>query len=141
LRKALTPARLALALQQSIITPDFDVVYQAVRGLLYKRLRACLSLGQKAGAVVSGYALVQKAFVQARVLYMILAEDIAPGRAREYRLWCTQYHVPYVMLFTKEELGHIIGKPNRSALGLTAPHFRAFLCALLTSLERLSIAC
>jgi len=141
LRKALTPARLALALQQSIITPDFDVVYQAVRGLLYKRLRACLSLGQKAGAVVSGYALLQKAFVQARVLYMILAEDIAPGRAREYRLWCTQYHVPYVMLFTKEELGHIIGKPNRSALGLTAPHFRAFLCALLTSLERLSIAC
>ena len=140
LRKALTPAKLALALKQSVIVPDFDVVYQEVRGLLYKRLRACLGLGQKAGAVVSGYALLQKAFTQARVLYMILAEDIATGRAGEYRSWCTQHNVPYVMLFTKEELGHIIGKPSRSALGLTAPHFLELLCAILTSLERLSTA-
>jgi ribosomal protein L7Ae-like RNA K-turn-binding protein len=108
--------------------------------MLYKRLRACLGLGQKAGAVVSGYALLQKAFTQARVLYMILAEDIATGRAGEYRSWCTQHNVPYVMLFTKEELGHIIGKPSRSALGLTAPHFLELLCAILTSLERLSTA-
>lgn len=140
LRKGLTPAKLALALKQPVIVPDFDVLYQEVRGLLYKRLRACLGLGQKAGAVVSGYALLQKACSQARVLYMILAEDIAPGRAGEYRSWCTQHNVPYVMLFTKEELGHIIGKPSRSALGLTAPHFLALLCAILTSLERLSIA-
>lgn len=140
LRKALTPAKLALALKQSVIVPDFDVVCQEVRAMLYKRLRACLGLGQKAGAVVSGYALLQKAFTQARVLYMILAEDIATGRAGEYRSWCTQHNVPYVMLFTKEELGHIIGKPGRSALGLTAPHFLELLCAILTSLERLSTA-
>ena len=43
---------------------------------------------------------------------MILAEDIAIGRAEEYRSWCTQYNVPCVTLFTKEELGHIIGKPR-----------------------------
>lgn len=140
LRKALAPARLALALKQPVIVPDFDVVYQAVRGLLYKRLRACLGLGQKAGAVVSGYALLQKACAQARVLYMILAEDIAPGRAGEYHTWCTQHNVPCVVLFTKEELGHIIGKSSRSALGLTAPHFLELLGAILTSLERLSIA-
>lgn len=140
LRKALVPARLALALKQPVIVPDFDVVYQAVRGLLYKRLRACLGLGQKAGAVVSGYALLQKACAQGRVLYMILAEDIAPGRAGEYHAWCTQHNVPCVMLFTKEELGHIIGKSSRSALGLTAPHFLELLGAILTSLERLSIA-
>src|SRR6266702_1887341 len=54
LRKALKPAKLALALKRPIIVPDLDAVYQEVRGLLYKRLRACLGLGQKAGAVVSG---------------------------------------------------------------------------------------
>ena len=140
LRKALTPAKLALALKQSVIVPEFDAVYQEIRGLLYKRLRACLGLGQKAGAVVSGYALLRKAFVQTRVLYMILAEDIATGRAEEYRSWCTQHHVPQVTLFTKAELGYIIGKPSRSALGLTAPLFLKPLCAILTSLERLSIA-
>src|SRR5262245_61196458 len=140
LRKALKPAKLTLALKQPVIVPDFDTVYQEVRGLLYKRLRACLGLGQKAGAVVSGYALLRKAFAQGRVLYMILAEDVATERAEEYRSWCTQHHVPHVTLFTKVELGHIIGKPSRSALGLTAPLFLKPLCAILSSLERLSIA-
>jgi len=137
LRKALKPAKLALTLKRSVLVPDFDAVYQEVRMLLYKRLRTCLSLGQKAGALISGYVPLRQALAQARVLYMILAEDIATGRAEEYRCWCTQHGVPYVTLFTKEELGHIIGKPNRSAVGLTAPHFLKLLLARLTSLERL----
>jgi ribosomal protein L7Ae-like RNA K-turn-binding protein len=74
------------------------------------------------------------------VLYVILAIDIATGRAEEYRSWCAQYSVPYVTLFTKEELGHIIGKPSRSAVGLIAPHFLKLLLASLTSLERLQKA-
>jgi uncharacterized protein len=140
LRKALKPAKLALALKRSVIVPDFDTVYQEVMRLLYKRLRTCLSLGQKAGALISGYVPLRQAFVQARVLYLILAEDIATGRAEEYRSWCTQHGVPYVTLFTKEELGHIIGKPNRSAVGLTAQHFLKLLLARLASLERLQRA-
>jgi ribosomal protein L7Ae-like RNA K-turn-binding protein len=140
LRKALKPAKLALALKRPVMVPDFDTVYQEVMRLLYKRLRTCLSLGQKAGAIVSGYVPLRQAFVQARVLYLILAEDIATGRVEEYRSWCTQHGVPYVTLFTKEELGHIIGKPSRSAVGLTAPHFLKLLLARLTSLERLQTA-
>ena len=101
---------------------------------------ACLSLGQKAGAIVSGYMSLRQAFAQARVLYMIMAEDIAIGRAQEYHAWCTQHGVPYVTLFTKEDLGHIIGKPSRSAVGLTAPRFLELLLARLTSLERLQTA-
>ena len=54
--KALKPAKLALALKRPVMVPDFDTVYQEVRRLLYKRLRTCLSLGQQAGAVVSGYS-------------------------------------------------------------------------------------
>jgi len=140
LRKALKPAKLALILEGSVLVPDFDAVYQEVRRLLYKRLRTCLSLGQKAGAVVSGYALLRKAFAQARVLYMILAEDIATARAEEYRSWCTQHDVSYMTLFTKAELGYIIGKPSRSAVGLTAPRFLELLRTRLTALERLETA-
>lgn len=140
LRKALKPAKLALALKRPVIAPAFDTVYQEVRRLLYKRLRTCLSLGQKAGAIVSGYVPLRQAFARAGVLYIILAEDIATGRAEEYRSWCTQHGVPYVTLFTKEELGHIIGKPSRSAVGLTAPHFLKLLLARLTSLEKLQTA-
>src|SRR5215831_10450081 len=140
LRKALKPVKLAQALKCTVMVPDFDTVYQEIRSLLYKRLRTCLSLGQKAGAIVSGYVPLRQALAQARVLYMILAEDIATRRAEEYRFWCTQHSVPYVTLFTKEELGYIIGKPSRSAVGLTAPHFLKLLLARLTSLERLQTA-
>ena len=140
LRKVLKPAKLTLALKRPVIVPDFDTVYQEVMRLLYKRLRTCLSLGQKAGAIVSGYVPLRQAFVQARVLYLILAEDIAPGRAEEYHFWCTKHGVPYVTLFTKEELGHIIGKPSRSAVGLTGPRFLKLLLTRLTSLERLQTA-
>jgi len=140
LQKALKPARLALALRRPVLVPDFEAVYQAVRELLYKRLRACLGLGQKAGAVVSGYTLLCRACAQGRVLYMILAADTEIGRAEVYRSWCVQYNIPYVTLFTKEELGQLIGKANRSALGLTAPHFLALLCPILASLARLQMA-
>jgi uncharacterized protein len=140
LRKALKPTKMALTLKHAVLVPDFDTVYQEVRRLLYKRLRACLGLGQKAGAVVSGYALLRKAFAQARVLHLILAEDIAAARAEEYRFWCTRHDVPYVTLFTAVELGHIIGKSSRSAVGLTVPRFLELLRATLTSLERLETA-
>jgi uncharacterized protein len=140
LRKALKPTKLALTLKHAVLVPDFDTVYQEVRGLLYKRLRTCLGLGQKAGAVVSGYALLRKAFAQARVLHLILAEDVATARGEEYRFWCTQHDVPYVTLFAKAELGHIIGKSSRSAVGLTVPRFLELLRASLTSLERLETA-
>jgi ribosomal protein L7Ae-like RNA K-turn-binding protein len=140
LRKALKPAKLALALKRPVRVPDVDTVCEEVRELLYKRLKTCLSLGQKAGAVVSGYTPLRQALAQARVLYLILAEDIASGRAEEYRSWCTQHGVPYVTLFTKEELGHTIGKPSRSAVGLTTPHFLALLLARLTALERWQMA-
>ena len=140
LRKALKPTKMALTLKRAVLVPDFETVYQEVRRLLYKRLSTCLGLGQKAGAVVSGYALLRKAFAQARVLHLILAEDIAAARAEEYRFWCTQHEVPYVTLFTKVELGHVIGKSSRSAVGLTGPRFLELLRTSLTSLERLETA-
>jgi len=140
LRRALKPSRLALTLKRPVMALNFDAMYQEVKGLLYKRLRTCLSLGQKAGAIVSGYVSIRQAFAQSHVLYLILAKDTATGRAEEYRSWCTQNGVPYVTLFTKEELGHIIGKPSRSAVGFTAPHFLKLLLARLTSLERVQTA-
>jgi ribosomal protein L7Ae-like RNA K-turn-binding protein len=71
---------------------------------------------------------------------MIFAEDIAMARVKEYRSWCTQYAIPHVTLFTKEELGRIIGKPSRSAVGLISPHFFELLRVRLASLESFQTA-
>jgi ribosomal protein L7Ae-like RNA K-turn-binding protein len=120
-----------------VLVPDLGVVHQEVHKMLCKRLGAWLGICHKAGAVVSGYALLQKAFVQARLVGVILAEDIAVRRAEEYRSWCVQYAIPCVTLFTQEELGHMLGKPSRSAVGVTEAHFFDSLHTILASLERL----
>lgn len=137
LQKTLQPARLRAALKAPVITPSFESIYHSVLVLLDKRLGACLSMAQKAGAVVSGYAALQKALAQKRVLYLVLAEDIVAARAEAYDAWCTQYNIQYVTLFMKEELGRLIGKPSRSAIGLTTLHFCELFSTFFTYLEQL----
>ena len=66
---------------------------------------------------------------------MVLAENAAAQRAAEYRAWCGEQEIPYVTLFTKEELGRRIGKASRSAVGLLNPQFRIPFCAALTLLR------
>jgi ribosomal protein L7Ae-like RNA K-turn-binding protein len=68
---------------------------------------------------------------------MVVAENAAAQRAAEYRVWCAEQEVPYITLFTKEELGRRIGKTSRSAVGLLNPHFRVSFCATLTLLQTL----
>ena len=137
LHRAMKVKVLAHALRYAVVVPTFEIVCREVRKMLCKRLGFYLGMSQKAGEIVSGYALIEKAFLQARVLYVVLAEDVAMRRAEEYRAWCIHYTVPYVTLFTKDELGRMLGKPSRSAVGLTASCFLEPLRTTLTSLERL----
>ncbi|MGE3537281.1 MAG: DUF448 domain-containing protein [Candidatus Tectimicrobiota bacterium] len=137
LQQAMKIKKMSHAFRRNVIVPEVEAVCQDVRRMLCQRLGSYLGISQKAGEIVSGHALLEKAFLQARVFYIILAEDVAIRRAEEYRAWCMRYTVPYVTLFTKDELGRLVGKSSRSAIGLTASHFLASLQKLLASLERL----
>jgi ribosomal protein L7Ae-like RNA K-turn-binding protein len=136
LYKALKSAKLAAALKQPVVIPSFETLAQTIDKCLSERLRSCLSLAYKARAVVSGYQALRSALAQAHILYMIFAEDIAVERAKEYSIWCAQYNIPSITFETKEELGRLLGKPSRSAIGLTAPHFRDLLVTRLATLEQ-----
>lgn len=116
---------------------DLETLYHDISQLLRHRVQACLQLGQKAGALLSGYALVQRGFLQRRVCFVLLAEDTARERLAEYQTWCRQYQVPFVLLFTKDELGRMLGKTtSRSALGVTEPQMLTQLCPRLHALEQ-----
>jgi ribosomal protein L7Ae-like RNA K-turn-binding protein len=132
----LKPAKLAFAFKQPVVAPTFEALCSDIVGFLHERLRAYFGLARKAGATVSGYASLQKAFVHAKVACVVLAEDIAASRAEEYRAWCARQGTLCITLFSKEELGRLIGRPERSAVGFTAAHFCELLCTTLTSLEK-----
>jgi ribosomal protein L7Ae-like RNA K-turn-binding protein len=114
--------------------PPLETLYPLAVRLLYDRLGSYLSMAQKAGAAVSGATLLHQALAHNRIHYVVLADDIAASRAEEYRSRCTQQGIPWTTLFSKAELGQLLGKPARSALGLSEPRF----CQLLqTNVELL----
>lgn len=135
-QKVWHPAKLTAFLHGVVTLPAVERVRQDILCWFQKHLGACISMGQKAGAVVSGYTALQQAFGRSRVLCMITAQDIVAQRAVQYASWCTQQHVPSWSFFTKEELGRLVGKSARSAIGIVHPHFCERIRSLLASLER-----
>ena len=134
-RKALKSSRLDPAFRRTVIVPSLEAACRTIVPSLHDRLGACLSIAQRAGGLASGYMSLRHACRRNRVVYMVLAENAAAQRAAEYRAWCGEQEIPYVTLFTKEELGRRIGKASRSAVGLLNPHFREPFCAALTLLR------
>jgi ribosomal protein L7Ae-like RNA K-turn-binding protein len=104
--------------------------------LLYTRLGSHLSMAQKAGAAISGATPLRKALTQRQVRYMVLAEDMAASRAEIYHSWCRQQSIPWLTLFSKDKLGQLLGKPERSAVGLTDRRFGELLHATANTLLR-----
>jgi ribosomal protein L7Ae-like RNA K-turn-binding protein len=137
LRKALKLSRLVSAFKCPVVVPEFDALYQALSMWLCERLKSCLQLAQKAGVLVSGSVSLQQALARSRVVCIVLAEDIVASRAEMYRSWCIQQNIPCLTLFTKEELGQLIGKSNRSAVGFTEWHFCRQMTTAIKFLEKL----
>jgi predicted RNA-binding protein YlxR (DUF448 family) len=138
IRKALHPSKLKAAFKQSITAPPESAVYEAAMRTLRTRLGSYLSMAQKAGAAISGAIPLHRALAQRRIAYLVLAEDIAVARAQEYYTWCEQQDVPRLTLFSKADLGRLLGKSSRGAVGLTQMRFGE---QLQMTAERLNLLC
>lgn len=138
IRKALHPSKLKTAFKQSVTVPSECSVHEAAVQTLRTRLISYLSMAQKAGVAISGSVPLHRALAQRRIAYLVLAEDIAEARAQGYYTWCQQQHIPWLTLFSKVELGRLLGKSSRSAVGLTQMRFGEQL--QMTS-ERLNLLC
>lgn len=137
MRQALHVPRLQVALKRPVTLLVFDTLYEAAIGVLNKRLGSYLSMAQKAGVAISGAVPLRRALLQQRIRYLVLAEDIAPARAEAYLGWCHELQIPSLSLFSKSELGRLLGKEQRSAVGLSDARFGTMLdetTAVLTQL-------
>jgi ribosomal protein L7Ae-like RNA K-turn-binding protein len=137
LRKALTLSRLTSAFRCPVVVPEFDTFCQALSMWLYERLKSYFQLAQKAGILISGSTSLRGALAHTNVACVVLAKDIAISRAEEYRAWCRRHKIPCITLFSKEELGQLIGKSQRSAVGFTESHFYRQISTAVRSLEKL----
>lgn len=76
-----------------------------------------LGLCQRAGKLVSGDELVEKALKQGKVHVLICASDVSVKTLNRYQKYSQAYQVPLNTHFNKIQLSHAIGK-SRSLCGI-----------------------
>lgn len=82
------------------------------------KIFSLLGLATKAGRVVSGEFMTEKAVKEGRASYVIVGTDASANTKKNFRNMCGFYQVPYAEYGTKEELGHAMGKEMRASLAV-----------------------
>ncbi|MCI9487002.1 MAG: 50S ribosomal protein L7ae [Lachnospiraceae bacterium] len=87
------------------------------------RVRSLLGLAMKAGKLVSGEFLTEKAVKTGKAALVITAEDASDNTKKMFTNMCTYYKVPLYFWGKKEDLGAAIGRDYRASLALTDAGF------------------
>ncbi len=78
-----------------------------------------LSVAMKAGSVASGAFAAGQAIGSGKAFLAVIAEDASGNTKKKFKNSCEYYQVPFIEFGKKEQLGHCIGKDERSILAVT----------------------
>jgi ribosomal protein L7Ae-like RNA K-turn-binding protein len=87
-----------------------------------KRL-GMLGLCARAGGLVSGGFMAEKAISEGSARFVLIAEDASLNTVKKFENKCRFYEVPYVICSNSDELGHLIGKESRTIVVITDERF------------------
>lgn len=87
------------------------------------RILSMVGLAVKAGKVVSGEYMTEKAIKSFAASLVIIAEDASDNTKKHFSDMCTFYDVPLFYYSNKEEMGAAIGKEFRVSLAITDEGF------------------
>ena len=82
------------------------------------RVASLLGLAMKAGRLVSGEFLTEKAVKSGKATLVITATDASDNTKKMFTDMCTYYEVPLYFFGEKETLGHAMGKEFRASLAV-----------------------
>lgn len=88
-----------------------------------KKVLGTLGLAMKAGDVVSGEFMTEKAIRDGVAKLVIVAEDASANTKKKFANSCHYYQVPYAEFGDKDLLGNAIGKEFRASLAVTDKGF------------------
>ena len=80
------------------------------------RFLSMIGLAMKAGCAASGELACENKVRSGEKGVLVLAEDASDNTAKKFRDKCAFYCVPLIAAGTKEKLGRIIGKAERSVV-------------------------
>ena len=82
-----------------------------------------IGMAMKAGRVVSGEFMTEKAVKTGKAFLVIVSAEASDNTKKMFRNMCGYYQVPMYLYGTKDELGHYIGKEFRASLAITEEGF------------------
>jgi uncharacterized protein len=136
--QALKRTRLQEAFRREVtLVPSVELV-RAMARVMEERSLGYIRIARKAGRVVSGYTQVSRALMDGLVACLLVAEDAALERRREYERWCAQHQIPCRLFLTKVRLGELAGRDESSAIGILEPRLGERLLGSIEGMSRLS---
>ena len=88
-----------------------------------RKVLGTLGMAMKAGEVVSGEFMTEKAIRDGQARLVIVAEDASDNTKKKFSNSCHFYHIPYTEFGEKEALGKAIGKQYRATVAVTDAGF------------------
>ena len=83
-----------------------------------KSILSLFGLAARAGCIASGEFQTETAVKTGTAHLVVVAEDASDNTKKLFQDKCSFYKVPVIILGTKEELGHAIGKEFRASLAI-----------------------
>jgi hypothetical protein len=136
--QALKRTRLQEAFRREVTLASIDELVGAMASVMAERALGCIRIARKAGRVVSGYTQVSRALTYEPVACLLVAEDTARDRLREYQGWCAKRQIPCRSFLTKARLGELAGRDVSSAMGILDPRLGERLIGYLEGMGRLT---
>jgi uncharacterized protein len=136
--QAVKGARLREAFRHEVTPSPVDDLVRAMASVMEERALVCIRMARKAGRLVSGYTQVSRALVHEPVICLLMAEDTARERRREYEAWCAQRQIPCRSFLAKARLGELAGRGESSALGILDARLGKRLLGYLEGMSRLT---
>jgi len=86
---------------------------------LKDRIYSFIGLVTKAGKLVSGGELCEKAIKRGNVFLLIVSEDASDNTVKKFENTCKHRKIPFCRFGEKEEIGRLLGKKIRSVIAVT----------------------
>jgi len=100
---------------------DAPSLLASLESQVRERILNLLGMARKSSNVVSGSTLVLSSLGKSeRIALVLLAEDISPGIGQKILDKAGVFDIPCYSISDKDELGHLVGKGERSVIALMA---------------------
>lgn len=91
-----------------------------------------MGIAHRAGFVASGAMQTEKVLLAGRCKLLVVAQDTSPETVKRIKALCDHTNTPYVVAFSKNQLGTAVGKSPKAALAITDIGFAGSLRRMIS---------